>query len=127
MSIPMTLGSYSFLWNPDKFTLPQVKKYDALVLTYSSAEYFSWGLSIIGKEIVLEWGWMLNAQYQTIYALWALDADQSWEPGNGTTYTVAIRSLDSTLSEVTGYEAIPSRRENVKLTLAILAIVGGGS
>ncbi|MCJ7760978.1 hypothetical protein MUP59_07565 [Candidatus Bathyarchaeota archaeon] len=58
----MSLNAYTFTWNPDRWTIPELDLSYAVVQTYESVAYFEWGLSIVGKEIILEWDWMKLAQ-----------------------------------------------------------------
>jgi hypothetical protein len=74
------LGAYTFDWNPDVFTLPQAEKSLGKVKTYSSIAFFSWGLSLAGKEISIEWDWMGVDQYERLRALFEGNAPVVWDP-----------------------------------------------
>ena len=76
----MKLGGYTFDWNPDTFTLPQAEKSLGKVKTYSSVAFFSWGLSLAGKEISLEWDWMGVDQYERLRSLFEANAPVVWDP-----------------------------------------------
>ena len=76
----MKLGGYTFDWNPDTFTLPQPEKSTGKVKTYSSVAFFSWGLSLLGKEISLEWDWMGVDQYERLRSLFEANAPVVWDP-----------------------------------------------
>ncbi len=74
------LGAYTFDWNPDVFTLPQAEKSLGKVKTYSSIAFFSWGLSLAGKEISIEWDWMGVDQYERLRSLFEANASVVWDP-----------------------------------------------
>ncbi len=76
----MKLGAYTFDWNPDVFTLPQPEKSLGKVKTYSSIAFFSWGLSLAGKEISIEWDWMGVDQYERLRTLFEGNAPEVWDP-----------------------------------------------
>ena len=76
----MKLGEYTFDWNPDTFTLPQPEKSTGKVKTYSSVAFFSWGVSLLGKEISLEWDWMGVDQYERLRNLFEANAPVVWDP-----------------------------------------------
>jgi len=74
------LGAYTFDWNPDVFTLPQAEKSLGKVKTYSSIAFFSWGLSLLGKEISIEWDWMGVDQYERLRSLFEANTSVVWDP-----------------------------------------------
>jgi hypothetical protein len=74
------LGGYTFDWNPETFTLPQAEKSTGKVKTYSSIAFFSWGLSLAGKEISIEWDWMSVDQYERLRALFEANTAVVWDP-----------------------------------------------
>jgi len=74
------LGAYTFDWNPDVFTLPQAEKSHGKVKTYSSIAFFSWGLSLAGKEISIEWDWMGVDQYERLRTLFEANTPVVWDP-----------------------------------------------
>ncbi len=76
----MKLGGYTFDWNPDQFTLPHAEKSAGKVQTYSSVAYFSWGVSLLGKEISIEWDWMSVDQYERLRTLFEADTALTWDP-----------------------------------------------
>ncbi len=117
-----TLGSYQFEWNPEKWTIPRKEKYYGKVLTYESVGFFSFGMSIVGKEIVLEWDWMSLEQWNELDTLFQADAGCVWLPGDGNTYNVEMLHLDGAYFEVVDLDL--AYRRNVKLTLMIMSIVG---
>lgn len=76
----MKLGSYTFPWVPDKFTIPKKDKFNANVLTYSGVEFFSWGCDIVGKIIELEWAWMGYEEFRQLQKLLEDDEQKTWNP-----------------------------------------------
>ena len=114
----MTLGGYLFDWNPDQFGILKEEKYTGVVLTYGSIGYFSFGTSIVGKQILLEWNWMKQSQFDTLNGLYLSDESKIWIPGDGYIYTVEILKLDGMYFEVSGLDA-PYRKE-VKMLLLII-------
>jgi len=74
------LGEYTFDWNPDSFTLPQAERSTGRVKTYSSIAFFSWGLSLLGKEISIEWDWMGVDQYERLRVLFEANSPVVWDP-----------------------------------------------
>ncbi len=118
------LNSYEFEWNPDRWTIPKPEKFSAHVLTYQSVGYFSFGLSIVGKEIILEWDWMTLDQWNELDMIYQSDAGCVWVPGDGNFYNVEILNFDGAYFEVVALDI--AYRRNVKLLLMILS-VGSGS
>ena len=114
----MTLGEYTFAWEPDRWTIPKKEKYSGRTLTYRSAAFFSFGVEIVGKEIPLEWNWMFKAQFDSLYALYISDAQLVWVPGDGYAYTVEIVDFVGEYFEVSGH--VGPWRQNVKMLLMIM-------
>lgn len=124
----MMLGTYTFDWWPDQFTIPQADRLHASVKTYSSVAFFSWGPEIVGKEIEMEWEWMSAAQYAELRALLEADVSVVWDtnrPSYGAmTYNVEILSVDGRYFDVVD-EELPYR-EKVRVRLLILSEAGYG-
>lgn len=76
----MKLGTYTFRWVPDKFTIPKADKINSFVITYSNVAYFTWGMSIIGKVITLEWKWMSAEQFLRLQDIADDDEQKVWYP-----------------------------------------------
>jgi hypothetical protein len=115
----MELGTYVFDWNPDRWTIPKEEKFCGRVLTYSSVGFFSFGVSIIGKEILLEWDWMPVAQFNTLNVLFISDLGYPWDPKDGYIYDVEILSFNGAYFETTALDT--PYRKNVKMVLMILS------
>ena len=121
----MELDSYTFPWNPDRWTIPKEEKFYGKVLTYTSAAFFSFGISIIGKEILLEWDWMSIDQFGALNAIFLSNEGCVWDPKDGYIYDVEILSFDGAYFDTTALDA--PWRKNVKMVLMILSKGGGGS
>ena len=117
----MTLGGYEFEWNPSQYTIPKEDKSYSVVQTYSSAAYFSWGTSIIGKEIVVEWEMMPADDFDQIQTLLEADAEVVWVPGNGSSYNVEVADLQGRYIEKSIHDA--PYRERARCTLIIISEV----
>lgn len=76
----MKLGTYTFEHLPDQFDPPRPKKSAASLETYSSVAYFSWGVSILGAEILLEWDRMTCDQFNRHDIQFQADAALTWDP-----------------------------------------------
>lgn len=93
----MILGGYTFPLNPEiSFGILKKKKHCAVVETYSSIAYFSWGSSFIGKEIEINWPWMDEAQYFALQDLMENDIQLVFDPTgtNSFKFNVNIMELD---------------------------------
>jgi hypothetical protein len=118
----MILGSYEFEWFPDRWTMPKTDKFTSHVRTWSSVAFFSFGNTVIGKEILLEWDWMSEEMFAALDAVVQSDEQVIWVPGDGDAYNVEIISpgLEGTYFETTAYNF--AYRQNVKLHLLIMSV-----
>jgi hypothetical protein len=121
----MKLGTYTFTDNPEEFIDIIAQKHSASVDTYTTVAYFSWGMLIDGKEIILEWDYMSKAQFDALDTLYQADTATVFDPqdGKGNTYNVEITNLEGQYfvsPEVTGAR---DYRKNVKMSLLILSEV----
>lgn len=118
------LGTVTFTKNPGWMTIIRPDRYSSYVLTYSSVGFFSWGSSIIGKEVLLKWNAMPTAQYEDIQDLWESDTEVIFDPKDdeGNIYDVEI--LDFQGEYCVGISAAGGPtytiRKNVTLKLLIL-------
>ena len=92
----MILGAYTFVYNPGQMSAIKSEKSTAKVVTYSSIGFFTWGATIVGKEITLEWNILEVEQVDNLKTLYVADVPVVWDPqdGYGKTYNVEIYSLD---------------------------------
>lgn len=79
----MRLDNYTFDFKPDKWTIPRPQKFAATVKTYSGLAFFSWGLSIIGLELLLEWELLSQLQFTKLDEIFAADETVLFEPCAG--------------------------------------------
>lgn len=75
----MKLGTYTFQWAPDKWSIPDQKRDVAHVQTYTSVAFFSWGAIVVGRQISLEWDWMPANQYLSLKDLEIADEQVEWD------------------------------------------------
>jgi hypothetical protein len=118
----MVLGSYTFEDNPTAVSdLMTPERKSAAVETYSSLAFFSWGASIVGKELELRWTQTSTAQYESMQALLEADAAVVLNPqdGEGKTYNVEVTALHG---EYWLYLS-GDYRQNVTLSLLVLSEV----
>lgn len=98
MSVRMSLGAYTFERNPSIYSAPDLMtpiRRVASVETYESIAVFSWGVSIIGKEISLKWEYLPDSQYNAMMALYIADTAVVFDPqqGDGKTYNVELMGM----------------------------------
>ena len=119
------LGTVTFAKNPGWMTIIRPDRFCSYVLTYGSVGFFSWGLSVIGKEVHLKWNVMSVAQYEDIQNLWETDAEVIFDPKDGESLTYDVEILDFQGEYCVGIPASggPSHgtRKNVVLKLLILS------
>lgn len=117
----MTLGSYTFAENPQRSDLVESYKDVATVKTYGGSAVFQWDVTIIGKEIDLEWDSMSTTMYGELRTLYVDDSSVVFDPQNGNTYNVIVTNLEGKYYD-SGLEDI-AYRQDVTLTLHILSQV----
>ena len=92
----MILGTYTFDDNPSEVSdLITPVRHTANIKTYSSIAFFSWGTSMLGKEITLKWLGMTTEQYEIHESQLVDDTYLTFNPqdGNGLTFTVEMTGL----------------------------------
>lgn len=119
----MRLGPYDFEWNPTQYDIPKEDKTYSVVQTYESVAFFSWGTSIIGKEIELEWDRMKEEQFDQLQTLLEADQETVWTPISGevTAYNVELCQLNGKFMEFSLHDA--PYRDDVKLLMVIMSEV----
>lgn len=119
----ITIGTHTLTRNPQKMTVIRADKACAKQMTYTSAAFFSWGTSIIGKEITLEWPYMTGDEFDALDTIFKADAAVVFDPndGIGKTYNVEMSSFDG--DYFFGGRGVTSaaKRTNVKMTLIIMS------
>jgi hypothetical protein len=90
------IGSFNPTRYPSEMTMIRAEKFCAHVLTYSSVAYFTWGTSIKGKEVVVQWPLMLQSEFDSLDTLFQANAAIVFNPntGSGKTYNAEITKLD---------------------------------
>jgi hypothetical protein len=73
------LGGYVFPWVPDRFTIPRGEKASSLAMGLRVLGYLAEDSIIESKEIVLEWDWMSEAQFQEMMLLYLADERVEWD------------------------------------------------
>jgi len=129
MNLTDGVTSYDFILLPAKMTMIRPDKTNSSKLTFEDVAYYSWGVSIIGKEIVLKWNACPASQFAQFDTFYAADAPLIFDPTltavpADTTYNVEMKSLDGDYL-FGGYDTTldTSWRENVTMTLLILSEV----
>ncbi len=120
----MALGAYTFTQNPSDVTLIRPEKTFDFKKTYTDVAYFSWGPSIIGKEIEFSWDIMPSQQFDDLDDLYQADLPVVFDPQDGSskTYNVEITRLDGKYFIGLAVSA-DNPRKDVKMTLLILSEV----
>ena len=75
----MKLGDYTFDFLPDSIGIPKSEKICAVVKTYTSLAYFSWGVEILGKLVSLSWEWVYADQFNRLQLLYEDDEQKEWD------------------------------------------------
>lgn len=122
------LGSVTFTQNPGSMTIIRPDRICSYIPTYASVGFFSWGPSIIGKEVLLKWSVMPSGQYEDIHTLWEADAQVLFNPQDGETYGGGQRSYYVEVLDLQGEYCIGvttsgdrGKRKNIDLKLLIMA------
>jgi len=122
----VVIGTHTCTLDPMRMTMVRADKSCAHKQTYSSVAYFSWGTTIIGKEILLEWPVMDASEFEALDTIFKADAPVTFDPNDGVTentFTVEMTSLTGDYWRGRGV-TVSETRKNVRMTLLILAVVG---
>lgn len=126
----MTLGGVSLDPGPSEIDGIIAKGRDcAHVTTYTSVGFYSWGASIVGKIVSLQWDYLSYVVYNQLQALLEADAQVVFDPDLGgaspPTYNVEILSLTGTYWQTQGttVESENAYRTDVHLQLLIMSTV----
>lgn len=119
----ITIGGLT-LDNPSKMTVIKEDRDTAFVRTYSSVAFFSWGSRIYGKTLVLQWGAMAVADFNSLHAIYITDGEVVFDPNDGTgrTFNVNLSSLVGAYHMVTTAQT-GEYRKDVELELLIMSEV----
>jgi hypothetical protein len=122
-----TSGSYGFARNPIGMNTINKTRYVSMVRTYSNVEVFSWGASLVGKQIQLHWDYMPPAMFDMIQYYVEADVEFVWDP-TGNTGTSGVGTYDVQILSFEGeyFKRVPSssgeQRKNVNLLLLITGV-----
>ena len=64
---------------PDSCTLPKPLKAVSVVETYSSAQFFNWGMILPGVEISLQWDLMSTEKFNFLDQIFAQNGTVIWQ------------------------------------------------
>jgi len=123
--MPMVLSTTTFERDPRQMTMIRPEKICSRALTYSGVAFFSWGATIVGKVIDLEWNGMPVAQFDALDAVYAADSTCVFDPditGSTQTYEVNILGFDGEYHLHTD-TSTSVERINCKLSLLIMSEV----
>lgn len=117
----MSLGSYTFEANPSDATLIKPERSGSAVETYSSVAFFSWGVSIVGKIVELQWDYMPSLMFDELDDLYRADAAVVFDPQDGSSRVYNVEILDLSGKYFQNLEiGAAIIRKDVKLTLLVL-------
>lgn len=117
----MKFGSYELEYTPDECTEPRPAKSVSVVETYSSVQFFNWGMILPGVKISIAWDVMSAAEFAALDAIYAQNGAVLWDSGiGGKQYNALMSALDGTL--INGSDVSPYR-EKVSMTLYIVSEV----
>lgn len=121
----MVLSTTTFARDPGQMTMIRPEKICSHALTYGGVAFFSWGATIVGKVIDLEWNGMPSTQFDAIDAVYTADSTCVFNPdipGSTQTYEVNLLGFDGdyflSLESSASFERI-----NCKLSLLIMSEV----
>jgi hypothetical protein len=119
----MTLGTCTFTRNPSEMTVIKADRICASEPTYAGVAFYSWGPSLIGKEIELYWPAMPIEQFNDLQEIYEADASVVFDPQDDSSDTFNVQVLDfngkyhitPTVNENGG------KRKDVRMVLLIMS------
>lgn len=120
----MSISTTTFA-QPSDMTLLRPKLRNAFLETFSSIAYFSWGATIVGKQIDLSWSMLLSTQFDALDVVYAADETVVWDPsipGSSATYNVKILDLDGKYF-LSQESSARFHRRDVQMSLLIMSEV----
>ena len=120
----MEIGGIELRHNPTGMTVVRPVKAAAALPTYEGIAYFSWGASIVGRDLTLTWTFMESDEFDDLDDLYQADAPVVFDPqdGSDTTYIAEITELVCEYFRTLGVSE-GQFRTKVEMTLLILAEV----
>ena len=119
----MVLSTSTFALDPGGMTMIRPDKVCASVQTYSGVAYFSWGSTIVGKEIELSWNAMPSTQFDNLQAIYVADTTVIFKPritGLAQNYVVNVTDLQGDYY-ISAESSANYWRTNCKLKLLIMS------
>ena len=120
----MVIGGHTCSRNPlpDKDLSPI--RYYAKKGTYTSVAFFSWGVSIVGKEVTIVWDYMSKSEYDALQAIYVADNEIVWDPKDGSSKSYNVQILDFYSTYVGDVpDSAPFHRKDAKMDLLIMSEV----
>ena len=120
----VVIGTRTLTRDPQRMTMVRADKFNASKLTYTSVAYFTWGTSIVGKEILLEWPVMDADEFAALDAIFIADVAFNFTPSDGSShvYSVNMTSLNGEYFRGRTLAATTTRK-NVRMVLLIISVV----
>lgn len=120
----VVIGTRTLTRDPQRMTVVRADKSCAHRQTYTSVAFFTWGTSIIGKEILLEWPVMDVAEFDALDAIFIADVAFNFTPSDGSSKVYGVNMTSFNGEYYRGRtQAAPTTRRNVRMTLLIMSIV----
>ena len=121
----MSLGGYTFDSNPSDINEIMIPiKRCASIETYTSAAFFSWGASLVGKKITFSWNYMTCDMFDSLNTLYQADASVVFNPQDGSSKTWNVEIISLTGKYHLGLTHDDNDwRSSVKMELLILSEV----
>jgi hypothetical protein len=73
------LGGYLFPWKPDRFTIPRGEKESSVAIGLSALGFLAEDPILESKEIVLEWEFVSEVQYEAMRLIYLNDERVEWD------------------------------------------------
>lgn len=90
----MVFDTYTLVRQPNYMTILHEDRDISYVKTHSSVHTFSWGLSMIGKEVEIRWNYMPTTQYAELLSIYQDDDYFTFDPQDGEGYTYTVEMLE---------------------------------
>lgn len=119
----MVFGSYTLVRQPNFMTILHEDRDISYVKTHSSMHTFSWGLTMVGKEVEIRWNYMPTIQYAELLSIYQDDDSFTFDPQDdeGFTYTVQMLIFNGEyLVHLTNTSK--HMRQNIIMVLLILTV-----
>lgn len=116
----MKFGGYELEYTPDVCSLPKPQKSVSLVETYSSVQFFNWGMVLPGVQISLQWDLMSTEEFLALDKIYAQNGAVVWESGiQDKSYEVLIANFSGAL--INGSDGV--FRQDITMDLYVVSEV----